>query len=76
MTGLRHLSIRARTAAALLGAAGLAVAAAGPAAAAASPGWRLFAQHHYGAAANFSGDVSVVAPGARNAWALGGTTWP
>jgi hypothetical protein len=73
MTRLREMTIRARTAAAVLGAAGLAVAAAGPAAAAASPGWRLFAQHHYGAAANFSGDVAVVAPGAGNAWALGGT---
>jgi hypothetical protein len=60
--------------------AGLAVAAATavacaamPAQAATSTGWRQVFSHHYGAAANFSAYRSMVALGAKNAWALGGT---
>ena len=54
-------------------AAALSVAAAPPAQAAASAGWRLVATRHFGAARDLNGLSAVVAPGSKDAWALGGT---
>lgn len=54
-------------------AAALPPAAAPPARAAAGPGWRIFATHHFGAAREMNGLSTVVAPGKKDAWALGGS---
>jgi hypothetical protein len=67
----RGAGAAALTAVALFGASALGAAA--PAQAATSTGWRQVYSHHYGATSDFSGYEAVVALGAKNAWAFGGT---
>jgi hypothetical protein len=74
--GSEKLAIGIKRALGITGAAAsaaLLAAVALPAQAATTPGWRQVFSHHYGVAANFSSYNTVIAPGAKNAWAFGGT---
>ena len=55
-----------------MSATALALVLAGPAQAAAT-GWRVVFSHHYGAAKHICAYDAVIAPGARDAWAFGGS---
>ena len=56
-----------------LAAAALAVGAGLPAHAASATGWRVVSSQHYGGATAYSGLMTVVAPGKKDAWTLGGS---
>jgi len=56
-----------------LAAAALAVGASLPAHAASVTGWRVVSSQHYGGATAYSGLMTVVAPGKKDAWTLGGS---
>jgi hypothetical protein len=66
------LSRRAAAVGASVCAAAVMLSTAAPAQAAVT-GWRLFSRQHYGAPANFSAYLAVVASGKSSAWAFGGT---
>jgi len=66
------LSSRAGAAGACICAAAVVLSMAAPAQAAVT-GWRPFFRQHYGAPGNFSGYMTVAAPGKSAAWAFGGT---
>jgi hypothetical protein len=63
---------RAGAVGACLCAAAMTLSMAAPAQAA-TTGWRPFFRQHYGAQANFSGYMAVVASGKNDAWAFGGS---